>query len=127
MAQLAPGLGQEAPGNPETVHRRRRAAVGRDMEKGFLDFFLRHAVANGCAQMDFQLVRPVQRGKHREVHESSRFQRQDATRPACAPPMLGDVVLQVEGEVIGFAERLVDVRGAEPAAPGAGIDLTDGR
>ena len=84
------------------------ARVDRDLHQGLADLFLRCAVADRAFDVNLELVRPVQRGEHRDVEQAARLLRQAFAAPHRAPAVLGDELLERHVEVVGVGERLVD-------------------
>src|SRR5262245_53923409 len=59
------------PRDPETVHSRRNAAVNCDLQKNLFDLILRHTVGQRTTNVCLDLVRTVERGKHRKIQEAA--------------------------------------------------------
>jgi hypothetical protein len=103
------GFGEGFTGQAETVHRRGYAAINADLEQDFANLFTAQAIAQGAANVQLELVGPVERGNHGQVYHAALFERQALAAPDMAPAVFGDQLLQRLGEVVGVLDRAVDV------------------
>src|SRR5690554_6180549 len=91
-------------GDTERLERGGYSDVDRRLEQHLLNLRLRRAVVECSAYVDGEFVRPVQRGKHRDVDEASRLSGESIVRPHAAPAILRDQFLNRTGELARRAE-----------------------
>ena len=70
-------------GAAERDHRRRHAAVDRDLQEHFLDLFLGQAVVERAADVELELVLLAERAQHAEVEDRAHLARQARAGSRC--------------------------------------------
>src|SRR2546427_6873823 len=57
--------------DPESTQRRRISAIDGRVQQNLADLPLRHAVADGAVEMEFQFLGLAQRDQHRDIQHAS--------------------------------------------------------
>ena len=83
------------------------------MHQHFADLVARDAVVERRAQMQPELVGPVQRDHQPDGQQASGMPRQSGSRPDLAPCIARDQRLELLVEIVALRERAIDVRVAE--------------
>src|SRR5688500_2143609 len=66
-------LGKRLACDAERIDAGRYAAIDRHLQEHLADLFPGDAVPQGASDMELQLVRPVERGNHRQVEHAARL------------------------------------------------------
>src|SRR5262245_12586750 len=111
-ASVNPHLLEDLLGDAEAVHRRGHAAIGADLQEYLLQLVLADAVVDGAANVQLQLVRPVERGDHAEVEDRSRPPVEAGPVPGPIPAPFGRELLHGPGEIVRLLQRAIDIFGA---------------
>src|SRR4030095_10970713 len=98
---------EDCPSGSEAVDAGGHATIDGDLEENLLDLVFRDAVGQCAPNMQLDLMRPVESGKHGKVQHAARFAIQPRASPDFAPAVLGNQFLQRAAEIVGGLDRVV--------------------
>src|SRR6185503_1485359 len=87
-ASLLLELAERFSGDAERVDGCGHAGIDRDLQQHLADLRLRRAVADRAFDVDFQLVRAIQRAQHRDVEQAASLLLEPFAAPDGAPAVL---------------------------------------
>jgi hypothetical protein len=97
----------------ESGVRGRNAGVNRALQQHLANLVLRHAVVEGCADMQLELVGAIERDHQPDRQQAARVSGQARARPDLAPSIAGDQCLKLTVEIVALRQRALDVGIAE--------------
>ena len=112
----SPHLLEHLVGGLERVQASGNPAVDGRVDEHFLDFVDRHPVVDRPAHVQLDLRRAIERRQHRQVQQAAGLAIEPGTGPRVSPAPLGRDALKRHREIVGRAQRLVDVLGAQDLA-----------
>src|ERR1041384_576876 len=98
---------------PERVDTRGDARVDRHVDEYLADLLLGQPIGERAADVQLQLVRPVEDRDHREIEHRALLLAQALAAPAGAPAVLADKLLERPVEVVRVLHRALDILLAE--------------
>src|SRR5450631_2472093 len=98
-------LGKRIARDAHAVDTGRHAAIHGHLQQHFANLLARHPVIERRLDVQFQLMRSIQRADHRDVDETAIAQRQAWPCPYMAPAVLGRKLLHRHAELVRSEEH----------------------
>src|ERR1700722_8309845 len=106
-------LGKRLARDAHPVDAGRHAAVDGDLQQHLANLLAGHTVVERRLDVQFQLMRAIQRADHRDVDETAIAQCEPGPRPHMTPAVLGREFLHRHAEFVGARHRAFHILGAQ--------------
>src|SRR5690606_30069955 len=100
---------EDLAGNPTGVEAGWRTAIDHDLEEDFADLRTAEPIVQSTADMQFQLMRPIQRRYHGEVDQRTLLSVEALAAPDIAPAVARNQLLKRLTEFVGRIKRAIDM------------------